>query len=500
MILYHTQLWFATIMFEKIEKMLMHFRTCFSREKAFEWFVIIVIGIILRTDLLGLTSVIRSMMIPGTSYTAMMAFFRASSWNLTDLRKKHCRVVKKHIPGLRKNNRCILVGDGSKGSKEGKYMPGVKKYKQESETQSKPEMIFGHLWGCIGLLTIINGQISCTPMTNKIHDGLQGMEKWDAWEDHDFSVDSHVVQILRDACNVADYLEDDATLLLDRYYLSRPALLTLDEHNKQEHRKSYVHMIVKARRTTTGYKQLPKEKDEVPKKGRPRKKGDKVVLWDLFETEVPNFRKTTIRLYGRRREVSYYCIDLLWHPRLLRKLRFVLSVLDTGEKSIFATTDLSMHPVDVIRHYSYRQLIETGFRAMKQNVGSFAYHFWTKALPELNRFKKKEEQSSLYKVTNKKDQKRILDTIEATEMFMLLSMTAVSILHALTVFTRDPAIRKKLRYQRTPATVRPSEDNMMVLLRSIFWRMIEKHPQSPITTIIKRKQKNIWNDIDLFAA
>ena len=51
-------------------------------------------------------------------------------------------------------------------------MPGVKKYKQESETQSKPEMIFGHLWGRIGLLIIINGQISCTPMTNKIHDGL----------------------------------------------------------------------------------------------------------------------------------------------------------------------------------------------------------------------------------------------------------------------------------------------------------------------------------------
>ena len=83
---------------------------------------------------------------------------------------------------------------------------------------------------------------------------------------------------------------------------------------------------------------------------------------------------------------------------------------------------------------------------MKQNVGSFAYHFWTKALPELNRFKKKEEQSSLYKVTNKKDQKRILDTIEATEMFMLLSMTAVSILHALTVFTRDPAILIFVRF------------------------------------------------------
>ena len=42
------------------------------------------------------------MMIPGTSYTAMLEFFRVSSWNLADLRKKHCRVVKERIPGLRK--------------------------------------------------------------------------------------------------------------------------------------------------------------------------------------------------------------------------------------------------------------------------------------------------------------------------------------------------------------------------------------------------------------
>lgn len=79
---------------------------------------------------------------------------------------------------------------------------------------------------------------------------------------------------------------------------------------------------------------------------------------------------------------------------------------------------------------------------MKQNVGCFAYLFWAKALPKLNRFKKNEEKSSLYEVTNKKDQKRILDTIEATEMFMLFSMTAVSILHALIVFTKDPTIKK----------------------------------------------------------
>lgn len=84
------------------------------------------------------------------------------------------------------------------------------------------------------------------------------------------------MQILRDTCSVADYSEDNATLLLDRYYLSGPAILALAEHNKHEHRKSYVLMIVKARQTTTGFMQLHKEKNEVPKQGRPRKKAIKL--------------------------------------------------------------------------------------------------------------------------------------------------------------------------------------------------------------------------------
>ena len=487
-------------MFKKIEKMLMSFRSNFSREKSFEWFVIIVIGIILRPDLLGLTSVIRAMMLPGSSYAAMMAFFRASSWNLSNLRKEHCRVVKDNIPLLVRKGKIFLVGDGSKCSKEGKYMPAVKKYKQESETQSKPEMIFGHLWGCIGLLTIVHNQIFCTPLSNKIHDGLQGMEEWEAWKNHDFSTESHVVQIIRDACNAAQYLEEKANLLLDRYYLSRPAILALDDYIKSKNRKGYVHLIVKARRTTSGYEPISKPEKQASRKGRPRKKGEKVVLWKLFETEASKFRKTTVRLYGKKREVSYYCLDLLWHPRLLRKLRFVLTILDTGEKSIFATSDLSMHPVDLIRYYGYRHSIETGFRAMKQNVGSFAYHFWTKALPKLNRFKKKDDTGSLHEVTDKKEQKRILDTIAATEMFMQLSIIAMSILHALTIYTKNSEIRSRLRYQRTPATARPSEDNMMVLMKNIFWRMVETHPRSPITTIIKAKQKRILDDLDSYAA
>jgi len=41
------------------------------------------------------------------------------------------------------------------------------------------------------------------------------------------------------------------------------------------------------------------------------------------------------------------------------------------------------------RLYSYRFGIESCFRELKQQLGGFGYHFWTRAMPKLNHFKKK---------------------------------------------------------------------------------------------------------------
>jgi hypothetical protein len=44
-----------------IEKNLIPFRTCFSRAASFRLFVIIILGIMIRSDLLGTTSIIRNL-------------------------------------------------------------------------------------------------------------------------------------------------------------------------------------------------------------------------------------------------------------------------------------------------------------------------------------------------------------------------------------------------------------------------------------------------------
>lgn len=75
------------IMLIFIENILCHFESCFSRKAAFRWFVAITVGFMLRSDKLGVTSVIRDLALAPGSYDTMLHFFRASSWSLEDIRR-----------------------------------------------------------------------------------------------------------------------------------------------------------------------------------------------------------------------------------------------------------------------------------------------------------------------------------------------------------------------------------------------------------------------------
>ena len=117
---------YHTIMMNFIEIVLCRFESCFSRKAAFRWFVTITVGLMLRSDKLGLTSVIRDLALSPGSYDSMLHFFRASSWLLEDIRRCWFSAVMDHAPLYREGCFHVLVGDGGKQSKEGRRMPGVK--------------------------------------------------------------------------------------------------------------------------------------------------------------------------------------------------------------------------------------------------------------------------------------------------------------------------------------------------------------------------------------
>ncbi len=459
-----------------MNRILKEFRKCFSREKAFNWLVVIVVGLMVRSDHMGVTSIIRELAIRPELYESMLHFFRAASWGLAQVRQSWYETVKANAPICREGVWNILIGDGVKQSKEARHMPGVKKLFQESEDSSKPAYIFGHMFGGLGILIGNETKKFCLPLSIRLHDGLQFLSDWEGSDD---SAKTHVVQMVEDAYEAAKTF-GNSLLLLDRYFLSVPALTRLAELNASQ--SARLEIVTKAKQNCVAFKQPVKKSG----RGRPPKKGEKVRLKDIFSTDSSHFTKAELELYGKRKQVEYLCVDLLWGQKLYQILRFVL-VKYEGTQSILVSTCLDLEPEAIIRLYSRRFRIEGCFRELKQQIGGFGYHFWTRAMPKLNHFSKKGTSDPLGKISDDKLRTAVCDTVQAVEGFVMFSCIAMGLLQVLSLQFSDSLNLPDFRYLRTRSSCIASEGTTMCFLRRNLFRFIALHPDLTISRIILGK-------------
>lgn len=93
-------------------------------------------------------------------------------------------------------------------------------------------------------------------------------------------------------------------------------------------------------------------------------------------------------------------------------------------------------------------------------------------------------------VTKEHSRKKILETVRAIEMHIMLSCIAMGILQclSLTICTEDGVPIETFRYLRTPSKKRISEATFMCYLRKHIFRIMNKSPELRITRIIQEKQ------------
>ena len=360
-------------------------------------------------------------------------------------------------------------------------MAGVKKLFQESENISKPEYIFGHLFGAVGLLAGNAEHCFCIPLRMNIQDGLKTAA---SWENSGISSSSHVVQMIDCGTDAAESF-GHCLFVLDRYFLSVPALKRLRDWNSRQKGDSSLGIVTKAKVSCTAYEKPPAPPRH--KRGRPHKKGSSVKLAALFHERKDSFERADVVMYGSRKQVEYYVTDLLWGQGLYQELRFVLVKYD-GLRSILVSSDLSLLPEQIIGIYAHRAKIEDCFREFKQNLGGFGYHFWTKSLPKLNHFARKGEPDPMTTVLDSHDRRKILNNIHAIEGFVLFACIAMGILQLVSLSDTFAETVIEKRYLRTPSNKNPSEASVMYYLRRSFFVFLLNDPDSAITKIIRGRQ------------
>jgi hypothetical protein len=333
------------------------FRPAFSRERAFHWMVLALIGFTIKFDYSGVTSLARGVGLLPCYYTCLLCFFSSYSVDLKKIRHSWVQLVfKKFTTAVSINGRSILVGDGIKIAKEGKKMPGVKRLHQASQSNSKATFIMGHSIQVVALLVSGLSSFFAVPLSGEIHEGYRFHCK-----DKRTVLDKMIELVIGLGILQPFYF------VADRYYCSGRLMKQCVVHD--------IHLVTRMKRRSVGY-EVP-DNQPVKGRGRPRKYGKKIILMDLFkDTEpfetwpMPGHEKIMIKVRS---------IQLLWKP-LGQLVQVILVIHPTKGQALFLCTDLALKPLLAIEIYTMRYKIEVTFKQAVHQVGTFMYHFWLKCM------------------------------------------------------------------------------------------------------------------------
>lgn len=340
-------------------------RPACARTRTFLWLVVVLAAMTVRTDLAGVTSLVRSHGLRACCYHRLLSFFHSPALDLPKLIRTWTALVLRLFASrlVRVGGRIVLLADGLKAPKEGRKMPGVKSLHQQSAGNTKPDYIMGHSCQAVSILVQAVGGCLAIPLACRIHEGIVFSNRWRR------SLLDKLVGLI-----FSLGLEGTFYLVADAYYASRKVALPLLGAGH--------HLVTRLRCTATAYEAVPAGGRR--RRGRPKRYGRKITLCLLFKKNE-GFVAAPSPVYGERDvTVRYRSVDLLWRP-LGQLARFVLVDHPTRGRLILLSTDLTLDPLAIIQLYGWRFKIEVSFKHTIHTVGTYAYHFWMKAMTPIRR-------------------------------------------------------------------------------------------------------------------
>jgi hypothetical protein len=155
-------------LYERIEQILEQLRPAFGREATFNWFVLLLWGVLLNTQARAVTSYLNALGLSEGYYHQALHWFDSRAFWMDDLCYRWGRWLRDHQCCHRLNGQRVYLGDGIKVGKEGRKMPGVKRLHQESEDVNKPEWIRGHSFSALAILLGAGQAVFAVPLIFKL--------------------------------------------------------------------------------------------------------------------------------------------------------------------------------------------------------------------------------------------------------------------------------------------------------------------------------------------
>ena len=112
-------------LYARIEQILLKLRPGFSRDIPFEWFVLLMWGLLLSHQPPAVTSYVNGLGLGESCYSAALHWFHSKAFKMDEVCHRWGNWLSSHTAAQRLQGQLVYLGDGIKVGKEGRKMPGA---------------------------------------------------------------------------------------------------------------------------------------------------------------------------------------------------------------------------------------------------------------------------------------------------------------------------------------------------------------------------------------
>jgi hypothetical protein len=262
--------------------------------------------------------------------------------------------------------RVLLVLDDSINPKSGKNIFACGHLHDHAGKGNQSSYPWSQCILAIGLLKKVQSRWACLPLDFRFYMMKKDIEAKSATATRKGKIlpfESKMQQAATMIKEVQNYFQQSVLIVTDSWFGNDGLWSRLDRGNG-----GLFHMLSRMRTNITLYDFAPTSTGK-RKAGRPRKYGNRLGSVDDCATKYKEKAQTyTVFLYGKKREVQAYSQTVM-----LQTMRCPVRVVWCYRKTRYValmTTDLTLSVEQIIEYYGARWKIESGFKEIKQEIGS----------------------------------------------------------------------------------------------------------------------------------